>query len=124
MDKRMQPWNCGTATENIRKLAKSNELTVTYTLHSRERLKERELILSDVLYALKHGFVYTGAVASTRNGFYKYRVECKTPNSEGRSIGIVVIPNEAACLIKIVTVMWLDEYQTRAGSIIGVKDDE
>jgi hypothetical protein len=57
---------------------------------------------------LKTGFVYEEPEPSTREGHYKYQIEGSTPNSEGRMVRAVVIP-DGNCAIKIVTVMWKDE---------------
>lgn len=114
-----QPWTPGIATEKIRAIANDPRLTIAYKLHANERLDERNLIVSDVLFALKNGFVYQEPIPATRDGFYRYRVESQTPNSGSRSIGVVVIPNHTGCYLKIVTVMWIDEFERRDGSIIG-----
>lgn len=119
-----QPWGPGRATIEIRSIARSARLNITYKLHARERLAERDLIISDVLHALKFGNVYQASIAATRPGHFRYRVECRTPNSGSRSIGVVVIPAKTGCLIKIVSVMWIDEFERIAGSIIGVPEDE
>jgi hypothetical protein len=104
-----QPWGPGRATTEIRAIASSNQLALSYKLHARERLEERNLVTSDVLYALKNGFVYQPPIPATRPGHYRYRVECRTPNSGSRTIGVVVIPSKTGCLIKVVSVMWIDE---------------
>lgn len=75
--------------------------------------------MSDVLYALKSGFVRRDAVPSTQDGYFKYVVEAATPNSFSREIGVVIVPDHKRFHIKVVTVMWLDETATVAGSIIG-----
>ncbi|MDH2217930.1 MULTISPECIES: DUF4258 domain-containing protein [unclassified Agrobacterium] len=113
------PWLPNVATDKLRAIARDPKFTIAYKLHAKERLTERNLIASDVLYALKYGFVYEQAVPATRQGFFRYRVECKTPNSGSRAIGVVVIPNHVGCYMKIVTVMWIDEFERRDGSIIG-----
>lgn len=119
-----QPWEPGDATIAIRKIAKNPRLNLTYKQHARDRLSERGLVMSDVLYALKNGNVYQNPIPATRPGFFRYRIECKTPNSGSRAIGIVIIPAKNGSLIKIVSVMWIDESDRVAGSIIGVEDDE
>lgn len=119
-----QPWDAGRATVEIRSIARDGNLNISYKLHARERLSERGLIISDVLHALKYGNVYQEPIPATRPGFFRYRVECKTPNSGSRSIGVVVIPAKMGCLIKVVSVMWIDEFERVSGSIIGVPDDE
>ncbi|GJE41301.1 DUF4258 domain-containing protein [Methylobacterium soli] len=60
-----QPWKPATATIEIRKLARDERLPMTYTRHIRERLAERDLTIGDVLYVLKHGFVYEEPEEST-----------------------------------------------------------
>jgi DNA-binding transcriptional MocR family regulator len=112
-------WQPREATENIRSLAKQSSLQLIYQQHAIERLAERGIIVSDVLYVLKHGFVHTAAEPAMRLGFFKYLVESKSPNSGSRSLGIVVIPNPQVCSIKIVTIMWMDELERRDGTLIG-----
>lgn len=79
--------------------------------------------MSDVLFVLKSGFVYLEPVESTRVGYYKYSIECKCPNGGNRSVRVVVIPENEGCFLKIVTVMWVDETETIAGSIVGECDE-
>jgi Domain of unknown function (DUF4258) len=107
--KRSQPWKPADATEEIRRLARSEQMTLTYTDHSRDQMLERDLLMGDVLHVLKNGFVYENPKPSTRENFYKYRIECTTPNSNNREVGVVLCPDSKKCEIKIITVMWLDE---------------
>lgn len=72
-----------------------------------------------MLYALKNGFVHRPGEPTVKAGEDCYRVESRTPNSGAWSIGVVVIADRTGWLLKIVTVMWLDEFETRAGSIVG-----
>lgn len=118
-----EPWAPSLATDEIRAIARSKSLNVSYRLHAQDRLKERNIIVSDVLYALRYGFVYNEAIPATRPGMFRYRVECKTPNSNSRPIGVVVIPAKVGCLLKIVSVMWIDEYERVAGTFIGEEDE-
>jgi hypothetical protein len=57
---------------------------------------------------LKLGFVLEEPQPATRPGFFKYVIEATTPNSEGRTVAVVVIP-DGACDLKMITVMWKDE---------------
>ena len=95
------------ATEHIRGKT-GTHLHLHWTRHAKEQLLTRDLITGDVLHVLKHGFVYEEGEPATRQGLFKYNVECVTPNSGGRTIVVVVIPSQANQL-KIVTVMWKDE---------------
>jgi hypothetical protein len=106
---RQQPWTNADATEIIRALASSQKLRLTYTQHARERLDERDLIISDVLYVLKNGFVYDDPQPSTQGGLFKYRPQSRSPNSGGRTLKLVVVPDPIQVWIKVVTVMWADE---------------
>jgi hypothetical protein len=106
---RPQPWNPATATEEIRKIATSVDLKLTYRDHLIEQLLDRGLIIGDVRHALKHGFVYAAAQTTTRDEYYKYLVENKTPNSGSRAIRVIVIPDPARCWLKVLEVMWIDE---------------
>lgn len=116
-------WPASKAADEIRAIARSPKLTISYTKHARDRILERGLIISDVLHVLKSGFVHTEPSPSTRQGYKKYAIECRCPNGGNRSIRVIVIPDKNACFLKIATVMWADEPETRSGSIIG-EDDE
>jgi len=114
-----QPWNDSDATDEIRALAKSFDLDVFLTDHASVQMADRRLIMADVLYALKNGFVRSPSKESTQAGYFKYVMESTTPNSSSRTVGVVLVPNRPECQIKIITVMWIDEMATRAGTIIG-----
>jgi hypothetical protein len=104
-----QPWSAADATHAINRIAKSPQLKVSYTLHAKDRLAERDLLLGDALYVLKNGFVFQEAEESTQAGLFKYKIESRTPNSNSRVVRAIAIPDEPSCQIKIVTVMWADE---------------
>ena len=106
------------ATDHIRSMARSPDLSIAYRLHARERLLHRGIITSDVLFVLKYGFVHTEPEPSTRDGFYRYAIDNKTPNSDSRDIRLIIVPDPMKMMIKIVTVMWVDEASTKAGSIL------
>jgi hypothetical protein len=82
-----------------------------YTKHARERMVERGLIIGDVLHVLKHGTVRRPGNPSTQRGFFKYEIECVTPNSNGRTARLVVIPSAASGFVKVITVMWSNEIE-------------
>lgn len=113
-----QPWTPRVATEHLREMARRDDVGLAYKLHAREQMRERGIIVSDVMFVLKFGFVLTEPEPATRAGLYRYAVENKTPNSDSRDIRLIVIPDKKRCVIKLVTVMWVDELATRAGSII------
>lgn len=118
------PWDPSRATNELRSIARDPKLSLSYKLHARERLVERGLVISDVLHALKFGNVYQEPLPAHTPGMFRYRVDCKTPNSGSRSIGVVVIPAKPEKLIKVITVMWVDEFERKAGSNVGVQDDD
>lgn len=103
-----QPWNNADATDAIRAMGSDPGLTLSYSAHAKEQMEERDLIISDILYVLKHGFVLTDSKPATKVGLHKYSLETRTPNSNNRSVRVVVIPDLLRCWIKIVTVMWVD----------------
>jgi hypothetical protein len=117
-------WSPRDATDHIRRLAKAPSLELIYKKHASERLAERNIILSDVLYVLKNGFVLEEAVPALRQGFYKYLVQSKSPNSGSRALGVIVIPEPAVSSIKVVTIMWMDERERKDGTLIGGEDGE
>jgi hypothetical protein len=104
-----QPWKAADATDEIRRIARSENLRFTLRNHASEQIDERDLILGDVLYALKNGFVYAEAQETTRKSHFKYLMESITPNSGNRAIRVVVIPDSERCWLKVITVMWVDE---------------
>jgi len=101
-------WKPADATKRINACARGVNLTLTFAIHFHERLVERGLFMGDLIHLLKTGFVYEEGQESTRPGHFKYRIEGTTPNSDGRMIRAVVIPN-GGCAIKIITIMWKDE---------------
>jgi hypothetical protein len=103
-----QPWSPKDATDALRAIAKSECLSLVLTTHAREQMSERKLILSDVLYVLKFGFVYDEAQQSTQQCCFKYRIESRSPNSGSRTIRVVALPDASRGMIKVVTVMWVD----------------
>ncbi|RZJ46500.1 MAG: DUF4258 domain-containing protein [Brevundimonas sp.] len=103
------PWTPAQATQHINSCAKRDDLQLSWTHHATERMRERGLVMSDLLYLLKTGFVHDEAEASTREGFFKYRVEGTTPNSNRRAVRVVVIPDPKSSGMKLVTIMWRDE---------------
>lgn len=93
----------------IRRYAKASDLSLSYKLHAKERLAERDLTTLDVLHVLKTGFVYAEAAPATQPGRYRYAMEGTSPNTKGRSLRLIVIPSQCRTEMKIVTVMWADE---------------
>jgi hypothetical protein len=113
-----EPWDAAVATERIRAMARDPRFSLAYKVHAMQRLAERGILTGDVLFVLKHGFVYGKPTPATRPDFYRYEMESRTPNSAGRAVSVVVIPDYKNLICKIVTVMWVDETSTRAGTIL------
>lgn len=111
-------WNAAEATERIRAMARDHRFSLAYRLHAMQRLAERGLLTGDVLFVLKNGFVYGEPVPATQPDFYRYEMESRTPNSDARLVRVVVIPDARNLICKVVTVMWVDETATRAGTIL------
>lgn len=104
-----QPWTPAQATERIRAIARDERFSISFQKHAKDQMLARELILGDVLYLLKNGFVFDQADPSTRRDYFKYKVECRTPNSGNRDVRVVAIPDWRTKETKIITVMWKDE---------------
>jgi hypothetical protein len=113
-----EPWGATEATKRIRAIARDRRFSLSYKVHALQRLAERGVLVGDVLFVLKNGFVYTDPKPATRPDFFRYEMESRTPNSEGRAIRVVVIPDEMNLICKVVTVMWADETATRAGTLM------
>ena len=103
-----RPWRPADATRRIRDKV-TPALQLMLTRHAKDRLQERDLLISDVLHVLRQGTVYETAEPATRPGLFKYQMERTTPNSNGRSVRLVVIPSPTNATIKVVTIMWVDK---------------
>lgn len=101
-------WSLGDATERLRTCALREDFTPHWKAHALERLLERDLIVADALHVLKYGFVLDEPEPSDVEGYFKYSIEAKTPNSDGRVVRLIVVP-DGACELKIITIMWKDE---------------
>jgi hypothetical protein len=104
-----QAWTPAVATRTINAIARNPQFSLSFVKHVKERLGERGLLISDLMYVLKNGFVYEEGQPSTLPGFFKYRIEAQSPNSGSRYLRVVVIPDEKSCQIKAITIMWRDE---------------
>ena len=113
-----EPWRPADATERLREMAQSPALSLAYKIHARQREAERGITNSDVLFVLRTGFVTDDAVPASQSGRFKYEITGRSPNSNGRDIRLIVIPTHETCTIKLVTLMWEDEKQTRAGTLM------
>ena len=105
---RSRPWIPAKATEEIRKLA-NRDFEFNWSRHANEQRLARDLIIGDIIHVLKNGFVYETAEPSTRPGFFKYKIDSRSPNSGGRTVRVVVVPQREPPLFKVITVMWVDE---------------
>ena len=102
-----RPWRPADATRRIRAKV-TPALRLMLTRHAKDRLQERGLLVSDVLHVLRQGTVYETAEPAAQQGWFKYQMEGTTPNSNGRSVRLVIIPSPTSATIKVVTIMWVD----------------
>ena len=100
-------WSIETAERQIHAYARA-DFELAYTGHAAERLRERDILISDVNYVLTHGYIGEDPVESSRPGYCRYKICGKSPNSGNREICLVVIPDPQRPAIKVVTVMWKD----------------
>lgn len=100
-------WKPPQATREINACAKGDAFSLSLTTHAKEQMLQRDLTTGDVKHVLKTGFVHGDPEPSSREGYFKYLVEGTSPNSGGRTVGVVVIP-DGKCDMKLVTVMWRD----------------
>lgn len=71
-------------------------------------MAERDILMGDLLHLLKTGFVFDPPEPATREGYFKYVIEGKTPNSDARTVIAIVIPGPTSEM-KVCSVMWRDE---------------
>lgn len=88
-----QPWSCADATDEIRAIARSDRMRLTKTNHFSEQMHRRDLIMGDVLYVLKNGFVYADPQPSTQPDLFKYGIDSMCPSSGNRTVRVIVIPD-------------------------------
>ncbi|MGR3984914.1 MAG: DUF4258 domain-containing protein [Gammaproteobacteria bacterium] len=81
---------------------------LAYTNHAKDQIKTRSIIMSDVKYILAHGRISDEPEKTKRAGYCKYKMCGQSPNSGGREICLIVIPDPDKPAIKIITVMWRD----------------
>jgi len=110
-----EPWTPAQATERIRAIASWEEFSLSYKVHAKDQLVKRNLSIGDLKYLLRNGFVYEQPQEATREPYWKYQMQCTTPNSKNREVRVVAIPDWKRKGIKIVTVMWVDETVVRGG---------
>jgi hypothetical protein len=110
-----EPWTPAQATERIRVIARQDAFMPSYKVHAKEQLADRGLIMGDLLYLLRNGFVYERPEQATRKPYWKHKMQCTTPNSQNREVRVVVMPDWKRKGIKVVTVMWADEPIVRGG---------
>jgi len=104
-----QPWDSATAEKYIHQLARSDDLALTKTEHTPQRMAERDIIDYDISYVLRHGKVVDHKTEpSTRPGYFKYAIQSRAPNSEG-VIRLIVIPCLEKIHITLITVMWVGD---------------
>ncbi len=72
-----QPWKPADDTDEIRTIARSDRMKLTRRDHACDQMKDRNLVMGDILYLLKQGFVYEPPESSTKKGLYKYKMESK-----------------------------------------------
>jgi hypothetical protein len=108
-----EPWSPADATDRFRAMAVDPLFEISFKLHAEDQMAERGITMPDVIFAMKHGFVYENAVPAMQPGLYRYTIRGGTPSSEQRDIKVVMIPSMHKASAKIVTVMWADEGPVR-----------
>jgi hypothetical protein len=101
-------WTPAVATKQINDCANQPNMNLSLTGHAKDQMAERDLIVGDLRHLLRRGFVFDQGAPATREGYFRYAIEGTTPNSDGRTVRAIVIPDGRLDL-KIVTVMWRTE---------------
>ena len=95
---------------------KDPSTTVIITKHYSENLAERSLNTSDVLYLLRDPVIEDDPEWCDEHQRFKYKVTGYTPTSDSRRVTIVIAPYFEDNVLVFVTVFWVDEKQSCAGS--------
>ncbi|MFZ2031909.1 MAG: hypothetical protein WAU68_16480 [Vitreimonas sp.] len=102
-------WEPAEATARINECAGRDDLDLWPVLWVLAWLEQQPIIMGDLLHLLSTGYVYDEAVETSMAGLYfKYTVEGPTPNSNGRTLTAVVVPNGGR-KIKVCSVEWKDQ---------------
>lgn len=78
------------ATKRIRRMTRKG-VDLSWTEDVKEAIKERGLVMGDLHHVLRKGIVLTAGVPCTRQGFFKYVIESRTPNFIGQNLKLMVI---------------------------------
>jgi hypothetical protein len=92
------------AEKLIRRLA-ADSINVAMTNHANERMRQRDISITEVFRTLRQGGLYSDPVRAKRKGEWKCKVVW--PADHGRDIGVVTVIVERKKLI-ILTVEWED----------------
>ena len=106
-------------TGAINMIARNNDLDLCYTSHCRERMRERGITVSDILFVLKTGLVkqYQGkARHPSSDKVHRYLIvgEFLNGGKSNREIGLVILveinrfKQPAIKIQEVVTTMWRD----------------
>lgn len=99
----------------INAMARSDDLDFCYTEHCLERMRERNITVSDLLFVLKTGTIeeYQGVAKHYSRKIHKYKIT-GTHLYKNREISLIILveinrlKNPAIKLQDIVTTMWKD----------------
>lgn len=102
-------------TGTINAMARSTDLDLCYTAHCLDRMRERNITVSDLLFVLKAGTIeeYQGQAKHNSNKIHKYKMTGLHLYTN-REISLILLveigrlKNPAIKLQEIITTMWKD----------------
>lgn len=100
-------WSPSDATDRINACAGRDDLDLWVTLEIKAWMEAHEVIMGDLFHLLSTGYVYEDPTESSISGYFKYKVEGPAPNTNGRTMAALIIPNGGRNL-KICTLTWKD----------------
>ncbi len=102
-------WSPKEAEERIHAYVETSpDFTLSYMVHAGDRMRERGITTSDIMYVLKNGYIDEEPQKEDRPGHFKYKMCGRSPNTGSREICLIVIPDPDKPTIEVVTVMWKD----------------
>jgi hypothetical protein len=93
----------------FRHIAGTKALRLAYTLHARRRLTERGIGVEGIVRLLREGRVPRKPSRVDGLGRSKYTIEGPVSEDSPRVMRIVVIAAPRSPMVRVVTVMWVDE---------------
>lgn len=90
---------------------------VRFSRHALENMEKRDIYTPEVIDAGRNGRITKPPEILDSEYKIKYHLASYTRHSENREVGVVLEADFKARIITIISVMWIDDKKSRAGTI-------